>query len=200
MSVSDNCAHNWICRHRWRWGTYRCLVTTFRTGFNRGQRENHRQGRRHHGPESPNGSIGLTGLSSRVQSSHVEPGRDLGPVGDSTTAGGLLAIDARRFDDLDRVFTPDAYIDWYIGKRHLSTTRLHLGNVHATPNTPESPILTSVDSADCIFRQSGGNENDVRSGRAVGVDEIRADRHALINTSRGPRGLPMSTGPTMRGR
>jgi hypothetical protein len=33
-------------------------------------------------------------------------------------------IDKRRFDDLDRVFTPDAYIDWQAGKRHLYTTRL----------------------------------------------------------------------------
>jgi hypothetical protein len=28
------------------------------------------------------------------------------------------AIDQRRFDDLDRVFTPDAYIDLYAVKRH----------------------------------------------------------------------------------
>lgn len=29
------------------------------------------------------------------------------------------AIDRRRFDDLDRVFTPDAYIDLEVVKRHL---------------------------------------------------------------------------------
>jgi hypothetical protein len=36
------------------------------------------------------------------------------------------AIDQRRFDDLDRVFTPDAYIDFWATKRHLSTAGCRL--------------------------------------------------------------------------
>ena len=55
----------------------------------------------------------LSLLRDRVQSTHAEPGGDFGSVGDSAADGRLLdGHRSARFDDLDRIFTSDAYIDY----------------------------------------------------------------------------------------
>jgi len=43
------------------------------------------------------------------------------------------AIDQRRFDDLDKVFTPDAYIDFWVTKGHLSTAGLPTALLKGSP-------------------------------------------------------------------
>jgi SnoaL-like domain len=90
------------------------------------------------------------------------------------------AIDQRRFDDLDKVFTPDAYIDFWATKGHLSTAGLPTALLKGSPcdlalfQRPEGVGVHPDNSssrrrmASAIHSPSRGRQKAHRSGPTVG--------------------------------